>query len=360
MSEKKSVYRIFSINPGSTSTKVAVFDNTKLVASKTDRYEKSELAKFSRILDQSEFRLNQIISWLDEQGIALESIDAFVGRGGILKPMESGVYEVNDTMLADLHVGRAAHHASALGGIFAYELGRKYSKPAYIVDPVVVDERPMIAKVSGIPGTERGCVFHALNQRSVAHHYAEEHGKKYEDCCLLVAHLGGGITVGAHKYGKIVDVNDGIDGEGPFSPERCGSIQVDKIVELCFSGKYSKSDVMAFASKSGGLSALLNTTDCIEVEKRIEGGDEYAKLVYEAMIYNVAKQIGAMAAVLEGKAEAIILTGGLAYSKMITEKLKSMVSFIAPVEVYPGENELLALAEGALRAIRGEEKVKVY
>ena len=188
MSEKKSVYRIFSINPGSTSTKVAVFDNTKLVASKTDRYEKSELAKFNRILDQSEFRLNQIISWLDEQGIALESIDAFVGRGGILKPMESGVYEVNDTMLADLHVGRAALHASALGGIFAYELGRKYSKPAYIVDPVVVDERPMIAKVSGIPGTERGCVFHALNQRSVAHHYAEEHGKKYEDCCLLVAH----------------------------------------------------------------------------------------------------------------------------------------------------------------------------
>lgn len=225
---------------------------------------------------------------------------------------------------------------------------------------MVVDERNEVAKISGIPDAPRTCVFHALNQKSVARHYASSVGKRYEECCLVVAHLGGGISVGAHEYGRVVDVNDAIDGEGPFSPERCGGIQADKLINMCFSGNYSQAQMLAYTSKAGGLLAHLGTTDCVKAEQLAASGDETAKMVLDAMAYNIGKEIGSMAAVLEGRAEAIILTGGLAYSKTLTERISAMVGFIAPVKLYPGEDELRALAEGALRVLSGEETPKEY
>ena len=360
MEENGRIYRILSINPGSTSTKIGVFDGCKDIFQCTVRHPAEELEKFERILDQKEMRLELIISKLEQNGLSLETIDAFVGRGGILSPMKSGVYTINDLMIHDLWNGKASAHASALGGIFASELGKKYGKPSFIVDPVVVDERNEVAKISGIPDAPRTCVFHALNQKSVARHYASSVGKRYEECCLVVAHLGGGISVGAHEYGRVVDVNDAIDGEGPFSPERCGGIQADKLINMCFSGNYSQDQMLAYTSKAGGLLAHLGTTDCVKAEQLAASGDETAKIVLDAMAYNIGKEIGSMAAVLEGRAEAIILTGGLAYSKALTERISAMVGFIAPVKLYPGEDELRALAEGALRVLSCEETPKEY
>lgn len=353
-------YRLLTINPGSTSTKLGVFDNTTEIFSGTVRHSKEELSKFGSILEQGDMRLKLVEDMLSKNNIELSSIDAFVGRGGILRPMESGVYSVNESMLYDLQHTKAAIHASALGGIFARRLGDRFGKPAFIVDPVVVDERIEVAKISGIPNEERTCVFHALNQKSIARRYAASVGKRYEDCNIIIAHLGGGISVGAHTNGRVIDVNNAIDGDGPFTPERCGSVQLDRIIKMCFSGNYTEAQMLAFTSKQGGLSAHLGTTDCIEVEERIDCGDEYATLVYNAMCYNIGKQIGAMAAALNGNVEAVILTGGLAYSELLTEKLTKMVSFIAPVHIFPGEDELGALAEGALRVLRGEEAAKEY
>ncbi|MBQ3551793.1 MAG: butyrate kinase [Clostridia bacterium] len=352
--------RILSFNPGSTSTKLGVFDDGICVLSHTIRHKASDFAGCDTIMDQAPIRYKTITDTLSEKGFALESFDAFVGRGGIIAPVESGVYTVNETMLKDLRSGSASKHASALGGIFAHELGQRYGKPAFIVDPVVVDERVKEAKLTGIPEAEKTSVFHALNQKSIAREYARKHDTRYEDCCLVVAHLGGGISVGAHSFGKVIDVNNAIDGDGPFSPERCGSIEVDKIVKMCFSGKYTEAQMHAFSSKAGGLVAYFGTSNCLDVENMALGGDEKAQLVLKAMCYAVAKQIGAMCVALKGKVDAIILTGGLAYGKLITDTITEYVGFMAPVEVYPGEDELLALASGAMRVITGQEEPKEY
>lgn len=353
-------YRILSINPGSTSTKVGVFEDEKLIFCDTVRHSKQELDKFAAITDQADMRLELITKMLADNNIDINSMDAYVGRGGIIAPLESGVYAVNDKMIHDIFHTKASKHASCLGGLFARKLGDKNGKPSFVVDPVVVDERIQIAKISGLPEYPRACVFHALNQKAVARKYARENNIPYEKCRLIVAHMGGGITVGAHEYGKVIDVNDGFNGEGPFSPERCGGLQVDAVVNMCFSGNYTKADVLALANKRGGVSAHLDTNDMREVEKRAAEGDEKAKLVFEAMAYNIAKEIGAMAAVLSYKVDAVILTGGLAYSKPFTQMISERVDGIAPIVIYPGEDELAALCDGALRVLRGEEQVKEY
>lgn len=358
MANKK--YRILSINPGSTSTKIGVFEGESCLLDISIKHNTEEIAKYPTILDQSDMRMEMIENALVENSIPMDSFDAFVGRGGILKPMVSGVYTVSDAMLYDLKHGKAATHASALGGIFARQFGDKYGKPSFIADPVVVDERNEVATITGIPQAPRTSVFHALNQKSVARRYAQHVGQRYEECSVVVAHLGGGISIGAHENGRVIDVTNAIDGEGPLSPERCGAVEVQKVVEMCFSGEYSKADMLAFASKRGGLVAHLGTTDCLEIEHRVEAGDEKARLVFEAMGYGVAKYIGSMAAVLKGKAEAIILTGGLARSSMLVDYIKEYVEFMAPVVVFPGEDELRALAEGGIRVLSGEETPKEY
>ena len=355
-----TVYRFLVINPGSTSTKLGVFENDRLVLEETARHSRGELEKYATVVDQKQMRLALVESLLLERGIALEEFDAIVGRGGLVEPIDSGVYLVNDLMLNDLIHSTAASHASSLGGIIAAELGQRIHKPAYVVDPVVVDEMDPYAKLSGMPGIERRSVFHALNQKAVARRCAKDLGRKYEDCRLIVAHMGGGITVGAHRYGRVIDVNDGLAGEGPFSPERTGGIPAEPLIRMCFSGAYTEQEMIDRVTRKGGMGAYLGTNDLLACERLIKEGDDYAALVLESMAYQVSKEIGAMAAVLDGRVDAIVLTGGLAYSNRFTGAIKNRVSLIAPVRVYPGEDELRALAEGALRVLRGDEQAKEY
>ena len=352
--------KIFVVNPGSTSTKIAVFEDDKPIFEKTVRHSTEELQGFKSIIDQYSFRVDVIEHELASNGFSLESIDAFVGRGGLLHPIESGTYVVNEDMLKDLRESRYGEHASNLGAIIASDLAKKVGKDAYIVDPVVVDEMDTLARYSGLKGIERSSIWHALNQKAVARKCARDVGKKYEECNFVVAHLGGGISVAAHKNGRVIDVNNALNGDGPFSPERAGGLPTVGLLDLCMSRKYSYEEMKKMLAGKGGLVSLLGTNNAMEVEKRIEQGDTYAKLVYEAMAYNVAKTIGEMATVLKGRLDAIILTGGMANSQMLTDWIKERVSFIAPVRIYPGEGEMEALAEGALRVMRGEEKVKVY
>lgn len=283
-----------------------------------------------------------------------------MGRGGLLKPIEGGTYQVNDRMLEDLRAGLLGEHASNLGGILAFEISKAIGKKSFIVDPVVVDEMQDLARISGLKGIERKSIFHALNQKAVARKYAKSIDRKYEELNLIVAHLGGGVSVGSHEKGRVVDVPNALDGEGPFSPERAGSLPVGDIVNICFSGEYTKEEVKKMLKGNGGIVSYLNTNDAREVEDRIKDGDQYAKLIYYAMAYQVAKEIGASAAVLKGKVDGIIITGGIAYDKVFTSWIEERVSFIGPVTVYPGEDELTALAEGGLRVLRGEEEAKIY
>lgn len=354
------MYRILTINPGSTSTKIAVFDDDKLVFEETIRHSKDELAHFEGVISQKDMRRAVIEEALEKHGVPYESINAISGRGGIVRPIDSGTYEVNELMLEDLKNDISSVHASALGGIIAYEIGREYGIPAYVVDPVVVDEMEPCAKLTGIPGIERKSVFHALNTKAIARKAAASLGLQYENARLVVAHMGGGITVGAHWYGRVIDVNDGISGEGPFTPERSGSIPAEKIVDMCFSGRYTKAEMRKLISGLGGMSAYLGTNNLREVEALIKSGDEFAALVVDSMSYQVAKEIGAMVAVLEGRVDAIVLTGGLAYSNRFTGNIKQRVDQIARVLVYPGEDEMLALSEGVLRVLQGKERVQKY
>ncbi|WP_347877413.1 butyrate kinase [Caloranaerobacter azorensis] len=301
-----------------------------------------------------------ILETLNEKGINLTKLSAVVGRGGLLKPIAGGTYKVNERMLEDLKVGVLGEHASNLGGILAHEIASQLNIPAFIVDPVVVDEMEDVARISGMPELERKSIFHALNQKAVARRAAKELGKAYNEVNLIVAHLGGGISVGAHKNGRVIDVNNALDGEGPFSPERTGGLPVGDLVKLCFSGKYTLAEMKKKIKGNGGLVAYLGTNDAREVVKMIENGDKKAELVYKAMAYQVAKEIGSLAAVLEGKVDGIILTGGIAYDKRFTKWIIDRVSFISKVFVYPGEDEMIALAEGGLRVLRGEEEAKVY
>ncbi|WP_027307586.1 butyrate kinase [Caloramator sp. ALD01] len=354
------MYRMLIINPGSTSTKIAVYDDLNPVFVETLRHSAEELAPYATIFDQYEFRKNVIIKAVEEKGIDLGTLNAVVGRGGLLKPIEGGTYSVNENMLEDLKIGVQGQHASNLGGVIAFEIAKKYNIPSFIVDPVVVDEMQDVARISGMPEIERKSIFHALNQKAVAKRYAKEKGVKYEDLNLIVAHMGGGISVGAHKKGRVVDVNNALDGEGPFSPERSGGLPVGDLVKMCFSGKYTQDEMKKKITGKGGLVAYLGTNDGREVKKMMEEGNKEAELIYKAMAYQVAKEIGSCAAVLKGEVDAIILTGGLAYGEEYVSWIKERISFIAPVVVYPGEDEMLALAEGGLRVLKGEEAAKEY
>ncbi|WP_101844188.1 butyrate kinase [Halobacillus sp. Marseille-P3879] len=353
-------HRILVINPGSTSTKIGVFDNTEAVFEKTIRHSSEEINEFNQIIDQYDFRKNVIVSELDQAGIDIASLSAVCGRGGLLRPIEGGTYEVNEAMLEDLRNGYNGEHASNLGGIIANEIAKELNVKAYIVDPVVVDELKEIARISGVPEIPRKSIFHALNQKAVARRTAEDLGKSYNQSRLIVTHMGGGITIGAHADGKVIDVNNGLHGDGPFSPERAGTVPAGDLVSMCFSGQYYREEIMKKLVGHGGLMAYLDTNDGVEVEKMIDHGDQKAKLIYEAMSYQIAKEIGSMSAVLEGNVDAIALTGGLAYGKAFTEAISKRVSWISDVLIYPGENELEALNEGTLRVLNKQELPKHY
>ncbi|WP_422484461.1 butyrate kinase [Gudongella sp. DL1XJH-153] len=353
-------FKLLVINPGSTSTKIGVYEAEKLVFEETLRHDVDELSEFDRMIDQLKFRKDIIIDALKKNNVGIESFDAIVGRGGLLKPIEGGTYEVNEEMLKDLQEGSRGEHASNLGAILAYEISKTADGRAFIVDPVVVDELQDVARISGLKEIERKSILHALNQKAVARRYAREQNVKYSDLNLIVAHLGGGISVGAHKKGRVVDVGNALDGEGAFSPERSGGLPVGDLIKLCFSGKYTLDEVKKMIKGNGGLVSYLGTNDAREVVKRIKEGDEYAELIFKAMAYQVAKDIGASAAVLKGDVDQVIITGGIAYDDMFTGWIKEMVSYISGVTIYPGEDELQALAEGGLRVLNNEESPKVY
>ncbi|MFL0266542.1 butyrate kinase [Candidatus Clostridium radicumherbarum] len=353
-------FKLLIINPGSTSTKIGVYEDETPLLIETLRHSTEEIGKYNSIYEQLEFRKAIILDILREKSFDVSSLDAVIGRGGLLKPIEGGTYKVNDAMLKDLKVGFLGQHASNLGGILANEIAKEHNIPAFIVDPVVVDELQEVARVSGIPEIQRVSIFHALNQKAIAKRYAKDVNKKYEDINIIVAHLGGGISVGAHKNGRVVDVNNALDGEGPFSPERSGSLPVGDLIKLCYSSKYTYEEIKKIINGKGGFVAHLNTNDARAVAKAMNEGDKKAELILKAMAYQVAKEIGKCAAVLCGKVEGIILTGGIAYGKEIVELITERVKFIAPVIVYPGEDELLALAQGGIRVLNGEEEAKDY
>lgn len=353
-------YRILVINPGSTSTKIGVFDNENCIFEKTIRHQMEDIKQFKHVIDQYHFRKQVILDQLDYEGINITKLSAVCSRGGLLKPIEGGTYEVNEDMLQDLRRGYNGDHASNLGGIIAQEIASGLHIPAYIVDPVVVDELDKLARFSGIPEIPRKSIFHALNQKAVARKAAKNINKTYEKTNLIVAHMGGGITVGAHHNGKVIDVNNGLHGDGPFSPERAGTVPAGDLIALCFSGELYRDEVMRKIVGEGGLMAYLQTSDAKEVEERIDKGDTFAKEAYEAMAYQIAKEIGSMSVVLSGNVDAIVLTGGLAYGKSFVEMISERVAWVADTIVVPGENELQALTEGTLRVLRNEEKPKVY
>ena len=353
-------YKLLIINPGSTSTKIGVYSDEKEVLVETLRHSSDEIAKYDSIFEQKGFRKQVIMNILKENNIDVNSLDAIVGRGGMLRPIPGGTYEVTDKLLEDLKVGVSGQHASNLGGILAKEIANEVGIRAFIVDPVVVDELQDVARISGIPELPRRSIFHALNQKAVAKRYAKENGKRYNDLNLVVVHMGGGVSVAAYRDGLVVDVNNTLDGYGPFSPERAGSVPVGDLVKLCFSGKYTQAEIYSKIVGKGGYVAYLNTNDARDVLKAREEGDEYASLIFDAFIYQICKAIGEMSTVLNGKVDQIILTGGIAYSPVVVNAIKEKVQWISDVTVYPGEDELLALAQGAIRVLNGEEDAREY
>jgi len=353
-------FRILAINPGSTSTKIAIYDGSKCILESNIYHNFEEIDKFKNIIDQYEFRKDKILNTLNEQEINMTKLSAVVGRGGLLKAITGGTYAVNEKMIEDLRLGYQGEHASNLGGLLAYEIASKLNIPAYIVDPVVVDEMNPIARFSGIPEIERKSIFHALNQKAVGRKFAKSIQTDYESLNLIVAHLGGGISVGAHSMGKVIDVNNALDGEGPFSPERSGGLPAYDLVKLCFSGEVTKDQMKKKITGKGGLIAYLGTNSGIEIQNRIKDNDTYAESIYKAMAYQVSKEIGSCAAVLSGKVDGIILTGGLSYDENLVQWITESVKFISNVTVYPGEGEMEALAFGALRVLLGEETSKIY
>ena len=354
---------IFAVNPGSTSTKIALYNDAERLWTDTLRYDADVIGQFESIIEQEQFRYDEVVKTLESRGVSPKDFAAVVGRGGLMKPIKGGVYRVNKAMLEDLRNIQYGAHASNLGAILADRFaaaGGDKKVPAFIVDPPIVDELADEARFSGLPEAPRISLFHALNQKAVAHRAASELGKNMSDCNLVVAHMGGGISVGAHEHGRVIDVNNALDGGGPMSPERSGSLPIGKLVDMCFSGKYTKPEIQKMINGSGGLVAHLGTNDLREVENRIREGDSHAALVFEAMALQIAKEIGRCAVVLKGEVDAIIMTGGLAYSDKLCESIASKVSFIAPILRYPGEDEMEALAGGALRVLRGEESPLEY
>ena len=353
-------YKLLIINPGSTSTKIGVYEGEKEILEETLRHSAEEILKYDTIFDQLDFRKEVILKVLKEKGIDINELDAVVGRGGMLKPIEGGTYEVNDAMVEDLKIGVQGPHASNLGGILSNEIAKEIGKRAFIVDPVVVDEMEEVARLSGVPELPRKSKFHALNQKAVAKRYAKEHNTSYEDVNLIVVHMGGGVSVGAHRKGRVIDVNNALDGDGPLSPERAGGVPSGELLEMCFSGKYSKEEVYKKLVGKGGFVAYANTNDARDLIKLSQEGDEKGSLIFNAFIYQIAKEIGSMAVVLDGEVNAIVLTGGIAYSDYVTNAINKKVKWIAPMVVYGGEDELLALAQGAIIVLDGVEEAKIY
>ncbi len=354
-------FRILAINPGSTSTKIAVYQNMNPIFVKNITHNSEELAQFEHVADQFHFRKEIIYKELDEAEMQLDKIQAVVGRGGMLKPISSGVYLVNDAMKSDLHDRPIKEHASNLGGLIADDIARALpNAKAYIADPVVVDEMDDIARVAGHPLFKRISIFHALNQKAIARQHAKSIMKRYDEMNLIVVHMGGGVTVGAHCKGRVIDVNQGLDGEGPFSPERSGTLPTGDLVRFCFSGQYSEKEIIKMVVGNGGVVAHLGTNSAYEAEQRALNGDEKAKFILEALAYQVAKCIGSMVPVLKGDVDAILLTGGVAHSKWITNLIIERVYRFAPVYIYPGEDEMRALALNGLMVLKGEVEVKEY
>lgn len=351
---------ILTINPGSTSTKIAVYDDIKTIFTETIRHDHKDIEKYAHIIDQYEFRARIIEETLAKHSVKVSDLKAVVGRGGLIKPVKGGVIVVNDLMITDLKEAKRGEHASNLGAIIAYDIAKKINVPAYIVDSVMVDEMEDVARLSGLPELERLSIFHALNQKATARRAAKELGKRYDEVNLVVAHMGGGISVGAHRKGRVVDVNNALNGDGPFSPERTGDLPVSSLVKMCFSGKYTEKDIQKKIKGQGGLVAYLGTADAREVEKMVDSGDEKARIIYEAMAYQVAKEIGAMAIAVGEKLDGVVLTGGLAYDKRYIGWITDRISFLGRVFVYPGEDEMEALRDGALRVLKGEEKAQEY
>jgi butyrate kinase len=352
-------FRILAINPGSTSTKFAVYVNERPAVVKNIRHSDAEMEQFRGrpILDQQHFRASQIEVALSDAGHNPHELDAVVGRGGLLPPLESGTYIVNEDVREELRLARRGEHASNLGAVLAHSLAQRAGVRAYVVDPVSVDEWPEYARLSGSALLERQCLSHALNSKAVAKRYARERGKAYESLRLIVAHLGSGISVSAHENGRMVDVTNSRE-EGAFSTERAGGVPAMQLVELCFSGKYTQRQAEALLFRDGGLYSYLGTKDLVEVERRIQSGDARAKSVFDAMVYQIGKEIGAMAAVLHGHVDAVLFTGGMAHSQRLVAALSEYASWIAPITVYVGEDELQALTEGVLRVLRGEERAR--
>ena len=351
-------YNILAINPGSTSTKLALYENDKEIFCNTLEHSAEEIEKYDKIQDQFEMRKNLVISSLLEKGYDIKSLSAVVGRGGMVPKVKSGAYKVNETMVNRLKFNPVIEHASNLGALIAYEIANEVNISAYIYDSVRVDELKDVARISGMPEISRTSTSHALNSRAMAMKVAKMNGKKYSDMNFVVAHLGGGISVSVHEKGRMVDIL--ADDEGPFSPERAGRVPCKELIDLCYSGEFDKKTMNKKLRGNGGLKAYLNTVDVREVEEMIERNDEKAKLILEAMAYQVSKGIGDLSTVVEGKVDAIVLTGGIAYSKRITALIKKRVEFIAPVEIMPGENEMESLAMGILRVLKGEEEASEY
>ena len=352
---------ILVINPGSTSTKIAIYQQERVIFLKTIRHSSDVLRKYKRITDQYEFRKDVIIKELKGADIHEETIEAVIGRGGLVKPIASGVYRVNDIMRNDLLECKKGEHASNLGALIADDVAKELpSAQAFIADPVVVDELEPLARYSGHPLFERRSIFHALNQKAIARSHAKSIMKKYEDLNLIVVHLGGGITVGAHKKGRVIDVNQGLDGDGPFSPERSGTLPVGQLVKVAFSGIYSQAKMHEMILGKGGMVAYLGTNDAYIAEREARNGDEKSMEVLQAMAYQVSKEIGAMSTVLNGDVDSILITGGIANSKWFCNLISERVYRIAPIHLYPGEDEMGALAENARLALEGEIEIKEY
>lgn len=352
------MFKILAINPGSTSTKIALYEDEKEILVSTLDHASEEIEMYEKIVDQFQMRKEVVLSFLKENGYDVNTLNAVVGRGGMLPPVKSGAYIVNDLMVDRLTNMPIVEHASNLGALIAYEIAGQVKIPAYIYDSVKVDELSDVARISGMPLLPRTSTSHVLNSRAMAMKAAKKYNKSYSDMNLIVTHMGGGVSVNVHEKGQMIDMIP--DDEGPFSPERSGRVQQRALIDLCFSGKYSYKEIKKMQSGNGGLKAYLNTVDAREVEKMINEGNEEAKIVYKAMAYQIAKGIGELSTVLKGKVDAIILTGGIAYSKMMTGWIKERVEFIAPVEIMPGENEMESLSLGVLRVLRGEEKAREY
>lgn len=352
--------KLLVINPGSTSTKVSFFEDEIELWCETQRYDSETMKKFQHLMDQEVFRYEEIGKTLRARGINIEDIDVFVARGGLLRPIESGTYGISPAMIEELKNCKWGEHASNLGAPIAMRFAQHNGKPAYVVDPVVVDELAEVARLSGMPELPRKSIFHALNQKAVARLAAAKRGGRVEDYNFIVCHMGGGVSVGAHKKGRVVDVNDALGGEGPMSPERAGSVSALQLVEFCFSGEYSLPEIKKMLVGNGGFVAYVGTNDCMELEDRARSGDKRAKLVLDSFCYQIGKSIGACAVALEGRVDSILLTGGLAHSEGLCTRVAEKISWIAPVEMYPGEDEMSALALGVLRVMKGQEAAKQY